>query len=193
MPEIFETDYKAKEELSPKDKENDEKLFNTMKNLYTQCISSYNKNNDNMEILMKFINNFNISEKLSNHDGLTVLLAELHSNGVELFFKVDTEEVYGLPYKYIPSIKYSSISNFNEKLAILEVELSKEKLSFMGNFRDEDEYNLFLQEKKDIIEKYKEYIRNVLQFMYGSDNNIIEKMVETVIKVERKLSPSLIE
>jgi len=136
-----------------------------MKNFYTQCIISYDKNYDNKEFLMNFINNFNIGEKLiNNQDGLTVLLAELHSNGIETFFRMDTEEIDDLPYKYIPSIRTSSISKHNEKSALLEFELSKEKLSGKGYFRNEDEYNKYLQIQKDIIEKYK----NILKLFFSS-------------------------
>jgi len=54
---------------------------------------------------MNFINNFNISERLSNsQDGLTVLFAELNNNSIEPFFRMDTEDIDGLPYKNIPSI-----------------------------------------------------------------------------------------
>jgi len=76
-----------------------------MKNFYTQCINSYNKNYNDTELLMNFINNFNISERLSNsQDGLTVLFAELNNNSIEPFFRMDTEDIDGLPYKNIPSI-----------------------------------------------------------------------------------------
>jgi len=165
-----------------------------MKNFYTQCINSYNKNYDDTELLMNFINNFNISERLSNsQDGLTVLFAELNNNAIGPFFRMDTEEINDLPYKYIPSIKSIPFSNWIEKSALLEFELSKEGLSGKGNFRSEDDYNKYLQGEKDIIEKYKKCIKNIFQFMYGSDNDKIDTMVESVIEVERKLSRLLIE
>jgi len=190
---IFEIDYKPNEELSPKDKENDEKLYNIMKNLYTQCINSYNKDYDNKNFITNFINNFNISEKLSKHDGLTLLLTELNFNGFTPFIVMDMKSIDGLPYKYIPLIKSSPISNYLERSAFLEIELSKEELSLEENFRNEDEYNKYLQQQKEIIEKYQDYIKRMLQIVYGSDNNEIDTMVESVIKVERRLSRLLIE
>ena len=193
MHNIFEIDYKPNEELSPKNKENDEKLFNTMKNLYTQCINSYNKNYDYTNFLTNFINNFNISEKLSMHDGLILLLSEQNFNGLTPFFAMGMEMIDGLPYKYISSIRSNPISNLIERSAFLEIELSKEELSLKFPFRDENKYNEYLQQQKEIIENFQDYIKRILQIVYGSDNNKIDTMVESVIKVERRLSRLLIE
>ena len=164
-----------------------------MKNIYTQCLNNYKDNNDK-ELLMKFIKNFNINETLSKHDGLTSLLIDLHNSGVEIFFDMGPEFSIGHSYLFIPIIKDMSLINFNNlNSAFLEMELSNQDLSVLGNFIDENEYNTYLQQQKDIIDNFQEYIRKTLQIIYDSDENKIDKMIESVVEVEKLLSHLLIE
>jgi len=199
LHDMFLNDYKANEKLSPKEKEYDEKLFNLMKTTYTQCINSYKTNYNKEEFLLNYINKYKISsEKLSDRDNFTTLLAELHNNGISFLFEMGKVSSNGFSYEYIPLIKeVSEVSeapyNLLNDEAFLEIELSKEGLTGSEGFTNEDEYNNYIQLKKIIIGKFQEYVKNILQVIYPSDTNKVNSMVESIIEVEKKLSRKLID
>jgi len=82
--EVLENDYKVNENLNKSDKEYDEKLFNIMKNHFKACVNNNDKVNDGKG-LINLIKNFNINETLSKPDGITYLLADVHSNLFNIF------------------------------------------------------------------------------------------------------------
>jgi len=187
--ELLESDYKVKENLSPNDKEYDEKLFNIMKNNFNACVNNINKEKNG--VLINFINNLNINETLSKPDGITYLFAEIHNYGIDMLFRINIS-AYNYPHEYnIPDIEnnYMVLFDFVPQ-SFLEIELSKEGRSYQGGFKNEDEYNHYIQKQYKIIDIYQDYVRKVLQSLYdqNDNNNKIDSKVESIISVEKELS-----
>jgi len=190
--EVLENDYKVNENLNKSDKEYDEKLFNIMKNHFKACVNNNDKVNDGKG-LINLIKNFNINETLSKPDGITYLLADVHSNLFNIFFVMEALWTNDFPYKYIPLFnKDNFVENNNIYSSFLEVELSKEGLSYRRHFKNEDEYNEYLQQQYKIIDIYQKYIKNVLQTLHGQNENI-DSMVDSIISVEKKFCRMLID
>eukprot|EP00833_Pecoramyces_ruminatium_P017228 jgi/Orpsp1_1/1191260/evm.model.d7180000084513.1 len=93
---------------------------------------------------------------------------------------------------YIPEVE-NSFQNIDLESAFIENELSKEGLSVRGNFKDENEYTEYLEQNYKIIDNFKEYIRKVLNAIYGSNESKIESMIHSIMNIEEKVSSILID
>ncbi|OUM59520.1 hypothetical protein PIROE2DRAFT_14929 [Piromyces sp. E2] len=154
-----------------------------MKSVYTNCLQSYNKNQNKNDYIINFINAFNINEKINNPDGLSTLIADLHNNNIDVFFMVSSEKQNGIPYD-IPYI----LTNFNNLDFYTEIELSKEGLTNEGDFTNEEEYNEHLNKCYKESKKHEEYIRNILKIFYGTNEGKVESMAKSIIDIEKKFA-----
>ncbi|OUM62220.1 hypothetical protein PIROE2DRAFT_11533, partial [Piromyces sp. E2] len=163
-----------------------------MKNIYKGCINSHNKDYDKNEFLMNFVNQYNITE-LTNNDGLMILLAKLHNYGYELLFKTEVTKVNGFSY-IIPHIKNDLTRKLNGiRRNIAEIELSKKGLTFKESFKCEEEYNDYLTKNYEEVDKYKIFIKKVLETLYGPNENIIESKINSIMEAEKIFSQIIID
>ncbi|KAL6608583.1 peptidase family M13-domain-containing protein [Neocallimastix sp. 'constans'] len=182
LKEILEDSYHSNDKLSQKEKEYDEELFNATKNFYSACINSYNTINTNNEILINYINKFNITKALNNAEELEILFAEFNEIGINTLFRIEEGYIKGLPYESIPLLEFDfSIKDKFLKEAFLEIKFSKDKLSLKRYFRDENEYDEYIKEQNKKINNYKEYVKKVLSIIYGSNENKIDSILKSII------------
>jgi len=165
--------------LKGKDQELDEKTFNKIKTIYTTCINENESIKNKKKLLIDYVNNFNITETLMSNDKdrLTLLLAELHNNGIEFLFRVSERE----PTKiFIPFINFiDNKSNIQSTLYSYEINTLNNK-DLIGDYE-----NLLLT--------YEKYIRKVLENIYDENQNKIEEMTKSVITVDKMISHKMIE
>jgi len=129
---------------------------------------------------------------MSDREKFTSLLAELHNNNIDIFFRLDSS-IYDnneIPYKYIPNIDprahLNDVGGYMISSSLTNIEnFNKE------SFGDSES----LKKEYKIIEIYKEYIRKVLQTLYNSNENQnkIDAIIESVIQVEAIFSRGFTE
>jgi len=162
-----------------------------MKTLYNSCKNALRKDEskpEKIEFITNYMNKFNIDESIQDKDQFTTLLANLHNNNIDLLFEITSVDSKNPSEKPVPNIK-PSINSFENYIT---EKFAEAKLSEMGYsqyyFSDRDSYDKHIKKINQIIEAYKGYVRKVLTKLYDSDENKIDKMVETIIEVEDKLT-----
>jgi len=148
-----------------------------MKALYSSCTNTIkNDEKENLNLFLDYLKIFNITESTKSVDDFSILLAELHNNRIDLLFDIETFNInYSL--NGLPNIleNTKSESSFIRKY-FAEIILSKYgKTQYY--FNTEDEYNKIMNEVYESIDIYKDYIRKVLEKLYGKNESKIEKMI----------------
>jgi len=179
LRELLEMGYQNNKNLNGKDKELDEKTFNKIKTIYTTCINENDSIKEKKELLFDYINNFNITETLMSNDkdGITLLLANLHNNGIDFLFKVIERD---LDKMFIPYIKFSD-NKSKIQMALYLYEIN----TFVNKDSIADYENLLLT--------YEKYIRKVLENIYDENQSKIKEMTNSIITVDKMISHKMIE
>jgi len=167
--------YQNNKNLNGKDKELDEKTFNKIKTIYTTCINENDSIKEKKELLFDYINNFNITETLMSNDKdrITLLLANLHNNGIDFLFEV----IYGNFAQYIEF--YDNKSKIQEALYFSEI----------NTFRNKDS----IADYENLLLTYEKYIRKVLENIYDENQSKIKEMTNSIITVDKMISHKMIE
>jgi len=163
-----------------------------MKALYSTCIDTYkNDGEENLNLFLDYLKTFNITESTKSVDDFSILLAELHKNKINLLFDIESFLIDDSNIR-IPNIleNTESESSFIRKY-FAEIVLSKYGET-QYDFSTEDEYNKIISEVYESIDLYKDYIRKVLEKLYSVNENKIEKMSESIVKIEEKITKYLV-
>jgi len=158
-----------------------------MKALYSTCTNTFkNDGKENLNLFFDFLKIFNITESTKSVDDFSILLAELHNNGINLLFNF-------FPKYYDKSLYI--MDNTDSKSSFIRKNFAEIILSKYGNtqyyFNTEDEYNKIMNEVYESIDIYKDYIRKVLEKLYGKNESKIEKMIDSIVKTEEKITEYL--
>eukprot|EP00833_Pecoramyces_ruminatium_P009413 jgi/Orpsp1_1/1183445/evm.model.c7180000085240.1 len=155
---MFENDYKANNNLSKTEQEYEEKLFYKLKNLFSYCKNRKTLKENAKESLVKFINKLNLDENKNSEskDRLTELLIKLHTHYINAFFQV-----------------YPEKDDDNEMYININYEIDSGLQFYFSDIEDEN---------KEL--RIKELLNKLLSIVFNNNEKNIEKMSESIIKLE---------
>eukprot|EP00833_Pecoramyces_ruminatium_P004114 jgi/Orpsp1_1/1178146/evm.model.c7180000064215.1 len=157
---IFENDYKANNNLSKTEQEYEEKLFYKIKNIFSYCKNEKTLRANAKESLVKFINKLNLNENKNSEskDRLTELLVKLNIRNINPFFNVTPEKDDDNEMKIDIDYKLNGLHHYME--------------------RNNDE-------NKEL--RIKKFLNKLLTVIFSNGERNIEKMSESIIKLETLL------